>query len=199
MQINGNWGYDFTNQRIADGGINLYYPISTSIGVSGSYRLFRTDDFKMNRIDFPGYLIERFIAGVKYNLFKGHYLDFRQMLSVTAEYNDYLSILNFSSRYYHVGFNYLGGDSDMKRFGINLGGQYTLFQTLNLAAGISPVSYMYDYNDDYQRTVAYYFRADYPLIKDLTLALNFNLYNNLNALHDNYRGGLLLKYNFGSN
>jgi hypothetical protein len=199
IQISGNWGYDFTNQRIADGGLNIYYPINTTISVSGSYRLFRTDDFKMNWIDFSGYLIERFVAGIKYNLFSGYYLDFRQMFSLTSEYNDYLSVLNFANRYYHIGINYLGGSSDLKRFGINLGGQYALTETLRLAAGISPVSYMFDYEDEYQRTIACYLRAEYQVIKNLTLALNFNYYDNLDILHDNYRGGLLLKYNFGSN
>jgi len=199
VQISGNYGYDFTNKRIADGGLALFLPVNTAISVSGSYRLFRTDDFKMNRIDLSGYLIERFIAGIKYKLFKDHYLDFRQMFSMTSEFNDYLSILNFIGRYYTVGINYLGGDSQLKRIGIQLGGHYELSETLRLAAGISPVSYMYDYQDEYQRTVAYYLRANYKVIKDLSLALNINYYDSLKTLRDNIRGGLQLTYNFGSN
>jgi hypothetical protein len=199
MQISGNYGYDFTNKRIADGGLALFVPVNASVGISGSYRLIRTDDFKMSRIDFSGYLIERFIGGIKYKLFKAHYLSFQQMLSMTSEYKDYLSVLNFIGRYYNVGINYLGGDSQLKRIGINLGGHYDLNNALRLAAGISPVSYMYDYQDDYTRTVAYYIRINYKVIKNLILAANINFYDNLQSLHDNFRGGLLLKYNFGNN
>jgi hypothetical protein len=198
LQISGNYGYDITNKRIADGGLALFIPVNTEISLSGSYRLFRTDDFKMARIDFSGYLIERFIAGIKYKLFKDHYLDFRQMFSMTSEYDDYLSILTFIGRYYNIGINYLDGDSQLKRIGIQLGGHYDLSETLRLAAGISPVSYMYDYQDDYQRTVAYYLRANYKVIKNLSLAANINFYDKLSTLHDNIRGGLQLKYNFGS-
>jgi hypothetical protein len=199
MQISGNYGYDITNKRIADGGLALFMPVNSAISVSGSYRLFRTDDFKINRIDFSGYLIERFIAGIKYELFKNHYLDFRQMLSMTSEFNDYLSVLNFIGRQYNIGINYLDGDSQLKRIGIQLGGHYELTETLRLAAGISPVSYMYDYQDEYQRTIAYYLRANYKVIKHVSLAVTINYYDSLKALHDNIRGGLQLTYNFGSN
>lgn len=199
LQFSGNWGYNLTDNQIADGGVALFLPVNSTLSISGAYRLMRTEDFILNRIDFSGYLIERFTIGAKVKVFTKHYLDFRQMLSMTSEYNDYLSVLNFIGPFYSVGINYLDGDSDMKRIGFNLGGHYEVIKDLRLSAGVSPVNYMYSYQDTYQRTVAYYLRAGYTVLENLNLALNFNLYDNLQSLHDNYRGGLLLKYNFGSN
>ena len=199
LQFSGNWGYNLTGKQIADGGLALFLPVNRMVSISGAYRLIRTDDFLMNRIDFSGYLIERFTVGAKVKLFTSHYLDFRQMLSMTSEYNDFLSVCNFIGQYYNIGINYLSGDSQLKRIGIHLGGHYEVIKDLRLSAGISPVSYMYDYQDEYTRTVAYYLRAGYSVLQNLSLAATFNFYDNLKSLHNNYRGGLLLKYNFGSN
>ncbi len=196
--ISGNYGYDITNSQIADGGLNLIYSPSSKWTLSGNYRLMRTDMWEWTDFNFKGSLIERVLAGVRYKMFSNYYLDFRQMASMTIKRIEYLSLVNITGKYFNVGFNYLIGESGKKRIGINLGGKYTMNNGLYLAAGVSPVSYQY--NDYYEslQTTAYYFRAAYKILKPLQVSLNFNYYQNNKVLVDNMRGGLQLRYNFGS-
>jgi len=65
-------------------------------------------------------------------------------------------------------------------------------------AGFSPVSYQY--NDFYEslQTTSYYFRAAYQVLSPLQISLNFNYYQNNQDLYSNMRGGLQLRYSFGS-
>ena len=196
--ISGNYGYDITNSQISDGGLNLIYSPSKKWTLSGNYRLMRTDMWQWADFNFTGSLIERVLAGVRYKMISNYYLDIRQMVSMTTQRIEYLTLVNITSKYFNVGANYLIGESGKKRIGINVGGKYTMNNGLYLAAGISPVSYQY--NDYYEslQTTAYYFRAAYQIFNHLQISLNFNYYQDNKVLNDNMRGGLQLRYSFGS-
>lgn len=197
LKYSANYGYDITNSRIADGGLSLFYPLTAKFTASGNYRLFRTDDWKFSRIEFEGYLIERLSLGLRYRLFSNYYIDLKQMLSMTSENSDYITFLNFSARYFNVGVNYLAGQSELQRWNVNLGLRYAPLKNLNLSAGVSPVGYMYPEDQDYQNSLAVYFRASYQFLKHFTAATNFHFYQDNNVLESSYRGGLLIRYNFG--
>lgn len=198
LTYSGNYGFDFTNSRIADGGLNLMYRISQKFSISGNYRLLRTDDWKISYIDFPSMMIERFSLGLRYRLFTTYYLDLRQMLTMTSDYNNYLSFINFGGKYFYVGINYLSGDAEYERIGFHLGGKYKLFNSLFLNAGFAPVDYLMDENEDNMQTISYYFRLNYKFLKRITLSANFNYYQDNDVLDSAMRGGLQLRYNFGS-
>jgi hypothetical protein len=198
ITFNGNYGFDLTNERIADGGLNLLYPFNNKFSVSVNYRLFRTDDWKIVYIDFPSKLIERYSLGLRYKLFHSYYLDFRQLLTMTSENNDYLSYLNFSGKYFYIGVNYLSGDSEYERLGLIVGGKYKLFNTLQLSAGIAPVDYLMPGQEDHIQTIAYYFRVNYKLLKRILVSANFNYYQDNKALDSSTRGGIQIRYSFGS-
>jgi len=198
LRIATNFGYDLSNERISDGGLNLSYMVNRDFNVSGNYRLFRSDDWKLIKIDFEGYLIERFMIGCNYKIFKGYSIDFRQMLSMTSEKKDYVSFFTFKGKYFHIGANYLTGDSEYQRMGFSVGGNYSPLNGLNLYAGVSPVRNLFDEFEDNQWTTAVYFRADYKVFQCLSARTNFNYYNNNDTLNKNIRGGLNLIYYFGN-
>lgn len=197
VNINGNYGFDFTNSQIADGGLGAIWALNKKFVVNANYRLFRTLAADWGDIQFNSYLIERFLAGLRYEIWSGFYLDAQQMISMTSERKDYLSLLNLSSRYFNVGVNYLSGDSGLERLGLLLGGKYTIDQ-LQLSAGISPVDYLPANETDHLLTIAYYFRAGYRFLDYFSMSLNFNYYQDNPALESKFRGGVQLRYNFGS-
>ena len=71
-------------------------------------------------------------------------------------------------------------------------------QDLHLSAGLSPVDYLLDENEEHIQSTAVYFRANYKILKSLAANLNFNYYDNNNALNKNVRGGLNITYYFGN-
>jgi len=196
--ISGNYGYDITNTQISDGGLNLLYVLSDKWTFSGNYRLMRTDMWEWTDYNFTGSLIERFLLGIRYKIHKQYYLDFRQMASMTIDRMEYLTLVNITAKYFNIGFNYLLGETGKKRIGLNVGGRYTFNNGLYLTAGFSPVSYQY--NDFYEslQTTSYYFRAAYQVLNPLQISLNLNYYQNNQNLYSNMRGGLQLRYSFGS-
>lgn len=198
LTYSGNYGFDFTNNRIADGGLNLMYALNSVFSLSGNYRLMRTDDWKISYIDFPSIVIERFSLGARYKLFKNYYLDFRHMITMTSELTNYLTYLNFGGKYFYLGANYLSGDSKYERLGFNIAGKYKLFSSLLLTAGFAPVDYVMNEDEDNMQTMSYYFRMNYKLFKSFTISANFNYYQDNEVLDSNMRGGLQLRYNFGS-
>jgi len=198
ISFSGNYGFDFTNQRLADGGLNLFYAFNNKLTVSGNYRLFRSDDWQIAQVDFPSILIERYSLGLRYKVFGSYFLDFRQMLSMTAESSDYLTYLNLNGKYFHVGVNYLAGDSNYERIGLILGARYSPLRGLNLAAGIAPVDYLTPGDEERLQSIAYYFRANYSFLESFIISANFNYYQDNRALDSSHRGGIQIRYNFGS-
>ncbi len=158
----------------------------------------RTDMWEWTDYNFTGSLIERFLLGIRYKIHKQYYLDFRQMASMTIDRMEYLTLVNITAKYFNIGFNYLLGETGKKRIGLNVGGRYTFNNGLYLTAGFSPVSYQY--NDFYEslQTTSYYFRAAYQVLNPLQISLNLNYYQNNQNLYSNMRGGLQLRYSFGS-
>jgi len=198
LRFNSSLGFNITDEELSDGSVGLYYPITNKILVSGHYRLFRVDDWEFPNLLFDGYLIERFALGVNYKVFDGYSLDFRQMLALTSERNNNISYLTFSGKYFHVGANYLAGNSEYQRMGFSIGGNYSPMKDLYLSAGVSPVDYLLDEDQDHIQSTSVYFRANYKILKSLGARLNFNYYNNNNALNENIRGGLNITYYFGN-
>jgi hypothetical protein len=196
--ISGNYGYDLTNNQVADGGLNLLYLPSKRWTISGNYRLMRSDVWKWSDFNFTGSLIERFLLGARYKIHDQYYLDIRQMASLTIDRIEYLTLLNITGKYFNIGTNYLIGETGKKRLGLVVGGQYQTSYGLLLSAGIAPVSYQYSEYYDRLSTTAYYLRAACPLIDSLLISLNFNYYQDNKSLSNNMRGGLQLRYRFGS-
>jgi len=197
MTYSASYGYDLNNSRISDGSLNFGYQATPRWNISTNYRLFNTGDFKFPGIEFESRLIERVMAGLRYRLLDRYYLDFRQMATLTAAEIDYLSMLNFTSRYLTIGVHYLSGSTGHKRLGMNLGGSYSPLKDLNLQAGITPVDYLYDGHEDHLLTLSYYFRANYKLFRKFDVGTNFNFYQDNSALNSDLRGGLFIRYNFG--
>ena len=198
LRFNTSVGFSVSEEELSDGSFGLFYPFSSKFSVSGNYRLFRTEEWEINNIEFEGYLIERFLLGFNYKILEGYSLDLRQMLALTSERKDYISYLTFAGKYFHVGANYLTGDSDIQRMGFSIGGNYSPMQDLYLYAGVSPVDYVLDEDEDHIQSTAIYFRANYRIIKDLAARLNFNYYDNNSALKEDIRGGLNITYYFGN-
>ena len=196
--ISGNYGYDITNSQISDGGINLLYIPSDKWTFSGNYRLMRTQMWEWTDFNFTGSLIERFLLGLRYKIRNQYYLDLRQMVSMTTKKIEYLTLVNISAKYFTVGFNYLSAEYGEKRIGINVGGQYTFKNGLYLTAGFSPVNYQYNEFYESLQTTSLYFRAAYQVLDPLQISLNFNYYQNNQVIQDHIRGGLQLRYSFGS-
>jgi len=193
-----NFGYDITNERVADGGLNLSYIVNRDFTVSGNYGLYRSEDWKLIRIQFDGYLLERFVVGCNYKVFEGYSIDFRQLVSLTSERTNYVSYLTVQGKYFHVGANYLNGDSDYQRMGFTVGGHYSPLQDLELIAGVSPVDHVFHENEEHEFSTSVYFRINYKVLEYLSARANFNYYNNNATLNKSIRGGLNLIYYFGN-
>jgi len=201
LRFNSSVGYNVTDEELSDGSVGLFYPFTKKLTVSGHYRLFRAEQWNISTFDdiyFEGFLIERFMLGFNYKIFDEYTLDLRQMLALTSERSDYISYLTFAGKYFHIGANYLNGDSEYQRMGFSLGGNYSPMRDLYLYAGVSPVNYLLDEGEDNIQSTSIYFRANYKIIKSLGLRLNFNYYNNNNALNETIRGGLNITYYFGN-
>ena len=198
LNYSGNYGFDFTNSRIADGGLYLMYALNSHLSISGNYRLLRTDIWKINHIDFPSIMIERFSLGLRYKFLTSYYFDLRQMVTMTSEFSNNLTYLNIGGKYFYIGANYLSGDSEYERLGFHIGGKYKLFNSLFLNAGLAPVNYLMDEDEDNLQTMSYYFRLNYKFLKQFTISANFNYYQDNNVLDSTMRGGIQLRYNFGS-
>ncbi len=201
LRFNSSVGFNITDEELSDGSFGLFYPVNNKFLISGHYRLFRAEKWNISEkesIYFEGYLIERLMLGLNYKIFDGYTLDMRQMIALTSERNNYISYLTFSGKYFHVGANYMTGDSEYQRMGLSIGGNYSPMKDLFLSAGVSPVDYLFYEEEDHIQSTAVYFRAKYKIIKSLGLRLNFNYYNNNNALNENIRGGLNITYYFGN-
>lgn len=198
LRFNGNYGYNIKENQIADGGLGLNYLHNTKLNISANYRLFRTMPWSLGHTQFNTYLIERFMVGVAYRLLQNVTLDLRQTVTATSEKNDYLTYLTLSHRYFTLGLSYLGGDSEADRMGLIVGGNYTLFKGFNLSAGVAPVNYMLQNEDDSFTSIAYYAKIKYQVLKSLGLHMNFNYYQDNPVLQSKYRAGLQVNYFFGS-
>ncbi|MBN2710661.1 MAG: hypothetical protein JXR46_16570 [Calditrichaceae bacterium] len=198
LRFNGNYGYDFTNDRLADGGLNLSYPVKRNILLSGNYLLYRTQNWYFTNVVYNPYMIERFMLGARYLMDNNIQVDFKQLLAMNSERSDYLTYLTVTHKFFTAGVNYLTGGSDMQRFGATLGGNYSPMQNMMISLGISPVDYMFYDTEDHEFSTAVYLRIKYRFMENFQAMGNLNYYDNNNALHANLRGGVRIQYNFGS-
>ena len=198
LRFSGNYGFDVTESQLADGGLGLLYLLNPKWNISANYRLFRTMPWNLGHTEFKSYLIERYLVGIGYKIFNSYTLDFKQMLTMTSDHSDYLTYLTLSQKYFTVGVSYLGGESEVKRMGLIVGANYTLFKGFNLSAGVAPVNYLLQNKDDALTSFAYYGKISYRLLQSLCLRMNFNYYQDNPALQSQYRGGLQINYFFGS-
>ncbi len=198
MHIGGNYGFDITNKHINDGGLSLSYPWGKKLFLAASYRLFRTLPWIFGHINYESYLIDRLAVSARYYLFDHYTLNFTQLVTLTSEHTDYLSLLILSTKFIHLGINYMSGDRDMQRLGLVLGANYTFWKDLTLSAGLAPTDYLFVNMNEHEQTVAYYLRLRYRFLKRFLINTNLNFYQNNEALHSPVRGGIQLMYYFGS-
>jgi len=202
LRYNGNYGFDITNSRLADGGLGLFYMVNRKLNFSGNYRLFRTMPWNLGGTDFQTYLVERFLAGAAYKLFNNYTLNLRQMVTITSEKKNYLSYFTVNHTYFTLGLSYLTGDSNIKRIGLVAGLKYTL-KDLTVSGGLAPVNYQPRYSNESLTNTAFYFKARYRFLKRFLVNANFNYYQFDDKqepllLQSKFRGGLQLNYFLGA-
>jgi len=211
LRYSGNYGYDFTNERIADGGLSLIYLFNRKLNISGNYRLFQPGIWKWSHTNFQPYLIERFLVGSSYRMFGDYTLNFRQMLTMTSENKNYLSYLTVGHKYFTFGLSYLTGDHEITKLGLIASGNYSLFKGFHISGGLSPVNYQGRYDDESLLSIAYFLKLKYHFLNSFSANVNFNYYQfdendvhrtkkklELFPLQSKYRGGLTINYFFGS-
>ncbi len=198
LRYSGNYGYDFTNERLADGGLNLFYTLNRKLSFSANYRMFRMEERMFSFTNFPSYIIERFLVGARYKIAASWYIDVQQMAAMTTSRTDFVSILTLNSRYVNAGVNYLSSEGDRERWSLNLGGRYEPIENMELSAGVTPVNYLYRNMDDHIMTIAYYLKVRYRFLSRFALSANVNFYQDNEALNAGSRGGIVVQYNFGS-
>ncbi len=198
LKYGAGYGYDFTNKQSSEGSLHLIYLASQKMTLNLNYRLFMTEPWKLGHTDFNPYMIERILGSVHYRLWDSYSLDWQEMLTMTSQVKDYLSMLTFSGSFFTVGGSYLSGESDFSRLGIVLGLHHTFFKSWYVSAGIAPTSFQLAGQSEHQQTTAVYLRSTYRLFDSLSARIHFNYYQDNPALESKYRGGLQLNYFFGS-
>ncbi|HGY55216.1 MAG TPA: hypothetical protein ENK44_05935 [Caldithrix abyssi] len=197
IRVNGNYGYDFTNSRLDDGSLNLFCKAADRVNISLNYYLFRPQGWNFPKVDFS-YLIERFMLGIQYKISTTSTINFNQIVAMTSERKDYVTYLTYQYRFLNIGFNYLFGESDIKRLSLTLGGHYAPSKNFMVSGGIAPVNYTFYDQTDSQTAIAYYLRLRYRFLKSFMAVANLNYYQNTDILNNSVRGGVRLVYNFGS-
>ena len=197
LRVNGNYGYDFTNSRLADGSLNLFLKAAQKVNLSFNYYLFRPEEWAFTGVELS-YMIERFMLGAQYRISAGSAINFNQIMAMTSEHIDYVTYLTYQYRFLNVGLNYLYGQSDIKRLGFTLGVNYAPSSALAISGGISPVNYTFYDQTDSKTSIAYYLRLRYRFVKYFMAVANVNYYQNSDVLNNNIRGGIRLVFNFGS-
>jgi hypothetical protein len=198
LRYTANYGFNFSESRLSDGGLSLFYPLSDRTTVQASYRLFMTRPWILGHINFESYMIERLWAGVRYRLTQTLALNYNQMVTLTSQNKDYLSMFTVSYGFVQAGVNYLAGSSDMQRLGFVLGAHYRFLKSLSISGGIAPVDYLYRNENEHIQSVAYYLHLRYRFLKQFAANANLNFYQNNDALHSPVRGGVRVIYYFGS-
>ena len=187
-------GYDFTNERLFDGTFGFYAYLSKKFNVSANAARFIPISWSHRYISE---YIDRLQAAATYRISDDYALSFRQMVSTSNDFTDYLSYLYLTHKYFYGGVNYLGGDSGNERLGISIGGNYPILENLRVSAGIASVDYMFD--DRFVETrQAYstYLKVMYKVIDDLSLRAYFNYYDNNSTINTNLRAGITAQYRF---
>ncbi len=197
LRVNGNYGYDFTNSRLSDGSLSLFLQAGKKLNLSLNYYLFRPQDWAFTNVTLS-YMIERIMLGLQYRFSASSAFNFNQIMAMTSAHIDYVTYLTYQYRFLNVGFNYLFGQSDIKRLGFTLGGHVKLFEGFVLSGGISPVNYTFYDQTESQTSIAYYLRLRYRIAKYFMVVGNLNYYQNSDVLNNNIRGGIRLVFNFGS-
>ncbi len=195
LRFSGNFGYDFTNSRLFDGSLGLYAYLSPKFNLSANYTRFTPISFFT--YEFYSEYIDRINLSATYKLFNLFSLSFRQMVTMSSQNLDYLSYLYLSHKFFYVGVNYLGGDSNSDRFGISVGGRYSPVDNLRLMLGIASVDFMFDNRfAENRQTYASYFKVNYDVFDFATLSAYVNYYDNNSYLYQKWRGGATLQLRF---
>lgn len=189
LRLSGDYGYDLTNARIADGGLNLFYQATPQLVLSGNYRLFRSEPWDFPRLDFS-YLIERFIVTARYTFSNGYYVSAKQVASMNSDYKNYITYLFAGNRYIYAGLNYLSSDYDISRLGISLGGKYEIIKDLWIQGALSPIDYKTYGSTDHIYTLASYLKLRYSFLDHFMVGTFWGLYNDLgtaDTIDEKYR------------
>ena len=198
LRYSANYGYDVTDSQLSDGGLSLYYPFNNRFTAQASYRLFRTLPWNLGHIQFQSYMIDRIYLGLRYRVWNNMALNLNQMVTLTSERTDYLTMLVLSGRFFQVGVNYLSGQENLQRLGIMLGGHYRVMRNLTVSGGVAPVDYLHPEEDEHVQSIAFYLRAQYRFLQRFAADVNLNYYQKNDVLNSPVRGGVRLMYYFGS-
>ncbi len=198
LKYGAGYGHDFTNAQPSEGSLYLIYLAGPKMTFHLNYRMYMTEPWKLGHTDFNPYMIERILGSVNYRLWDSYSIDWQEMVTMTSEVKDYLSMLTFSGGFFTVGASYLNGESDFSRLGLVLGLHYTFFKVWNVAAGVAPTTYQLAGRSERQQTTAFYLKSTYRLFESVSARIHFNFYQDNPALESKYRGGLQLNYFFGS-
>lgn len=194
VRFSANIGYDFTNSRLFDGSIAIFGFAGNDLTWSGNITRFTPYSWSYNYSSF----IDRIQAGLTYKLMPGMRLNFKQMVSRSEDYMNYLSDLSLYYKYFSLGVNYFDGNTNSRRLGLSAGANYSPSKCFRIAAGIASTDYLFsnDYEEIEQNSLATYLKFDWNIAGGLWLGANFNHYDNNRALEQKYRGGLSLQYQF---
>lgn len=198
LKYGAGYGYDFTNTQPSEGSLYLIYLPASKWTFNLNYRMYMTEPWKLGHTDFTPYMIERILGSVTYRFGNAYSLNWQEMLTMTSEVKDYLSMLTVSGDFFTLGASYLNGESGFSRLGLVLGLHHTFFHAWKLAAGVAPTTFQLAGQSEHQQTTAVYLRSTYRLFDALSARIHFNYYQDNPVLESKYRGGLQLNYFFGS-
>ncbi|HQU72015.1 MAG TPA: hypothetical protein PKV71_09165 [Calditrichia bacterium] len=203
LRFSGDYGYDFTNTRISDGGLNLSYQLSPKLHLAGNYRLMRSEPWDFPRLKFS-YLTERFVLGARYDITQRYYLRARQIISMNSDFRNYISYLVVGTRNFYLGGNYMTSDYDVERWGFTLGGKFRPFARLLVEGALSPVKFERFGSPDHIQTLASFLKLHYQLWENVRLGTYWAFYNDLGSpeiietayTDSRVRGQIYLSINF---
>jgi hypothetical protein len=198
LKYGAGYGHDLTNAQPSEGSLYLIYLAGQKMTLNLNYRLYMTEPWKLGHTDFNPYMVERVLGSINYRLWDSYSLDWQEMVTMTSEVKDYLSMLTVSGSFFTLGGSYLSGDSDFSRMGLVLGLHHTFLKVWNIAAGVAPTTYRLAGQSEHQQTTAFYVKSTLRLFDSVSARIHFHYYQDNPALESKYRGGLQLNYFFGS-
>lgn len=199
-RLTGSIGYDLEDDKISDIGFASYGTPTDEISVYTSYRLFRYTGW--NGITSDEYT-DRISVGVNYLVSKNYTIAAKEIMTIRNEVdrNHYLTYVSLSHKYFSVGAHYMTSQKENQRLGVTVTGTYTPVNNLDLSAGFTPVSYIFDEEEDYsdieEDSFSSYFKAKYRMNEYLTFAGHVNYYGDTDMVNKDVRGGLTVQYKFG--
>ena len=180
LRAAGDYGYDFTNTRIADGGLNLSFEATQQLTLNANYRLFRSQLWDFNRLEFS-YLTERFLFAAHYNLNARYYVSLKHVTSMNSDFRNNISYIVLGRKQLYASANYLTSDYGIRRFGTSIGGKLELFKGFWIDGALSPIDYKRRGSSDHIHSLVSYLKLRYLLGDKWTISTHWGLYNDIGS------------------